>query len=1333
MLPRFFRALIHERRQPGRNVAAAPRSATAPRVEELIVGGGEMGALVRAFDWSNNPLGPIASWPASLRTAVDLVLNSSISLMLIWGPEHIQIYNDSFSQLLGTMGSSALGQNFTIAWAQAFEVIGPPFRSALAGKTALIENQRMWGSRGYLALEETFFTYSYSPVRDESGAIAGLFLSGTETTSRMLSERRTRTLLELSAGGLEAESLEDALQRSARGLAGAAFDVPFALFYRVDEDQRSARLVAHTRLAPGGAASPMLIDLTSEHAWPFARVLASRTSMQLDDIRTRFPDLICGPYPEPIEAARIQCLLPSRHSLGYATPALLVTGMSTRLPLNQDYIGFHELLGTTVSHVAASALARETERQRAEALASIDRAKSVFFSNISHEFRTPITLLLGPLEDELSESATLTEGRRTRLEIAHRNALRLLKLVEALLEFSSFDAGRARAAFEATDLAHFTSELAGMFRTAFERAGLTLNVDCPALAEPVFVDREMWEQVVSNLLGNAFKYTFSGQIRVALRAVEHGVELEVSDSGVGIPAKELPRLFERFHRVRGVRARSHEGAGIGLALVQDVIRLHGGTLRVSSEEGKGSSFVATLRTGSAHLPAEQVVAARVRPSEQRYIEQTLAWLPSESAPSAAADSLVSLSSAPSERGRILWAEDNADLREYVRRLLDKHYDVIAVCNGAEALASLRVSPPDLILTDIMMPELDGIELLRAVRADARTQHIPVILLSARAGHEAAIGGLDAGADDYLVKPFTAREMMARVRTHLALAKMRQELTRELDRKVEERTLELVQADAQLRESEEKFRQLASAVNEVFWICDAQRHQMRYVNPAYERVFLRSCQSLYDEPLSWLDAVHTEDREHVARRMLEPIAAGQGFDEEFRIIWPDGSVRCIRTRAYPIYDASGAVYRVAGESEDITERKHADLARQDLEWQLRQFQKLEALGRLTGGIAHDFNNLLGAILGHAELVGQDLERDHAALDSLAEIRAAGQRAKELVQRLLSFSRPQEQQHEPIQLQPVLEEAVRLMRPALPASVELNLHPAPALPAILGDASLIHQVVLNLTTNAWHALQGRAGRIDIRLEQCRVDTSLHQIQPELTTGAHVKLSVSDTGVGMDASTLARIFEPFFTTKAAGAGTGLGLSVVHGIVRSHGGAILVDSEPGRGSTFHVYLPATAAAAAPALGAKAKPAVPQGNGEQILFIDDEASLVKLAEAHLKRLGYRVEAYSRPAAAVAAFRADPRRFDLVITDYNMPEMSGIEVAQQLFQMPPDALIALVTGYARQVDLERARALGIREIILKPFSIVEFGPVIHRLLSEAATAEPAAHLPGATPGRPSIA
>lgn len=611
-----------------------PERPTAPANDSAFIGGGEMGKLVRAKDWSRTPLGPIASWPPSLRTAVSLVLNSNFPISLAWGPQHIQIYNDGYWPICGDKHPTAMGQDFSECWASAFPVIGDAFRSALAGSAAFLEDQRMFLDRlGYL--EETFFTFSFSPIRDERGAVAGLFHPVTETTGKMVGQRRTRTLRDLTAIGLEAHSVDEALRRTAQALTEATLDVPFVLCYRIDADQRSARLVAQAGLTPGSNASPLRVDLTGEDpAWPLAQVAATGTPSTVSDLRARFPGLIGGPYPEPLASA---CILPiappgHEHPLG-----LMVVGVSTRLPLNEAYTGFHELLTSTVGSVVASALAAEAERRRAEALAEIDRAKTAFFANISHEFRTPLTLMLAPLEDELAERTTpLPEARRARLETAHRNSLRLLKLVNSLLDFSRIEAGRAKASYQATDLAAYTAELASTFRSAIEKAGLTLTVDCPTLPEPVFVDREMWEKAVLNLLSNAFKHTFTGGICVALRWSGAQVELDVTDSGIGISATDLPGLFERFHQVKGARSRTHEGTGIGLSLVQELAKMHGGTVRVASELEKGSTFTVTLKTGRSHLRDEEIATpSALQPSPARgasYVEEALQWIPVAPAP-----------------------------------------------------------------------------------------------------------------------------------------------------------------------------------------------------------------------------------------------------------------------------------------------------------------------------------------------------------------------------------------------------------------------------------------------------------------------------------------------------------------------------------------------------------------------------------------------------------------------------------------------------------------------------------------------------------------------------
>jgi len=425
-------------------------------------------------------------------------------------------------------------------------------------------------------------------------------------------------------------------------------------------------------------------------------------------------------------------------------------------------------------------------------LAELDVAKTTFFSSISHEFRTPLTLILGSLEDELAERARSAPpgDRGERLETAHRNALRLLNLVNELLDFARLEAGRMQAHYQPTDLSELSAELASSFESATESVGLALTIECPPLPEAIYVDRVMWEKIVLNLISNAFKHTLQGGITVRTAWVGGEALLTVEDTGVGIPADELPKIFERFHRVKGAKSRTNEGSGIGLSLVRELVQLHQGTVGVESEPGQGSRFTVTLRAGTAHLPSAHVDASATGAAEDRtraaHVEQALSWVP----PDPDTTVIQVMPELSIMRPRILLADDNVDMRRYISRLLRRRYEVEAVSDGATALAAARENPPDLVLSDVMMPKLDGFGLLKALRAEERTRHLPVILVSARAGDEASVEGMDAGADDYLVKPFSARELLARVRAHLELARQRRELERELERRVEARTADV---------------------------------------------------------------------------------------------------------------------------------------------------------------------------------------------------------------------------------------------------------------------------------------------------------------------------------------------------------------------------------------------------------------------------------------------------------------------------------------------------------------------------------------------------------------
>jgi signal transduction histidine kinase len=672
-------------------------------------------------------------------------------------------------------------------------------------------------------------TYSYSPVTDDSGGVSGVFCACTEDTTRVLGQRRLRTLRELAAATRGSKNTVETCRRAAKALGDNAYDLPFVLLYLLDLTDAQARLVGTAGVTAGAPMAPSTIDLHQEmdDQWPIRRVVESGEVACLDISPHQIGAIPNGPWPVP--PAQV-LMLPLAQAGQHQLAGVLIAGVSPLRPLDDEYRSFFSLVANSVATAIADASAYEAERQRAEALAELDRAKTTFFSNVSHEFRTPITLMLGPLEQVLEAGdGTLVRPLREELTVVHRNGLRLLKLVNTLLDFARLEAGRIEASYEPTDLATVTADLASVFRSATERGGVRLVVDCPPLPENVYIDRDMWEKIVLNLLSNALKFTFEGEIAVRLSWREDHVDLMVCDTGTGIPAHQLSHIFERFHRIRDARARTQEGAGIGLALVQELVHLHGGQITVASEVGVGTTFTVTLPTGMAHLPADRVNADRRLASTavqaDAFVEEALRWLPIAPERDVGVVDHAFLPASLSRpfgpaAPRILVADDNADMCAYLMRLLSPSWEVETVTDGKQALAAIRTRRPDLVLSDVMMPGLDGLALLRTLRAEPGTATIPIILISARAGEEARAEGLKAGADDYLVKPFVARELLARVESHLKLARLRdemqaavrerderlrlareaalQEANAELEERVSERTAELQQAHDELR-------------------------------------------------------------------------------------------------------------------------------------------------------------------------------------------------------------------------------------------------------------------------------------------------------------------------------------------------------------------------------------------------------------------------------------------------------------------------------------------------------------------------------------------------------
>ena len=513
-------------------------------------------------------------------------------LLLWWGPEFCQLYNDAYRPVLGAKHPKSMGQPARECWPEIWHIIGPLIETPFNGGPATWMEDLPLEPNRYGFVEETHFTVAYSPVPDETAprGIGGVLATVHEITEKVIGERRVVILRDLGARATPARSAEEACAISLEALANHAKDVPFALLYLIDADGQRANLAGTASVEPGEEVSPSVISLDTRatgDAWPLIEALRREEIVVVEDLAARFARVPPGPWSNPPHTAVI---VPVRSNKAHQFAALLVAGVSTRLRLDDRYRGFFELMAAQISATIANARAYEEERRRAEALAAIDRAKTAFFSNVSHEFRTPLTLMLAPLEDLLGKSAEEGGENRALLEVAHRNGLRLLRLVNTLLDFSRIEAGRVEASYEPTDLAALTAELVSNFRSACEKAGLGLTVDCLPLADPVYVDRDMWEKIVLNLVSNAFKYTLTGGIGVRLRAAEGAAVLSVTDTGCGIPEHEIPRLFERFHRVEGASGRTHEGTGIGLALVQELVKFHGGTVEVESTYEKGSTF-----------------------------------------------------------------------------------------------------------------------------------------------------------------------------------------------------------------------------------------------------------------------------------------------------------------------------------------------------------------------------------------------------------------------------------------------------------------------------------------------------------------------------------------------------------------------------------------------------------------------------------------------------------------------------------------------------------------------------------------------------------------------
>lgn len=1284
-----------------------------------------MGEATRALDWSSTPLGRADHWPSSLKTIVRMMLDSRYAMWLAWGPELSFFCNDAYRPTLGVK-RNFLGAPASQVWAEIWPEIGPRIRQVLEhGVATWDEGLLLFPTRSGF-VEETYHSFSYSPVHGDDGAVHGMLCVVTEDTARVLSARRLASLSALSSASPVMAGPHQTAKAALLALAENHRDLPFGMLYLIEPDAGFATLAAS--FGHPLAEARVRIDAAGS-LWPLAEVMAKGEAMLVNAPPAGSPAWPASPWKEPIERAMVVPLI--HPGAGAAAFGFLIAGISPHLAFDAEYRRYVLLAATQIAGSVAGARALADAQRQAEALAELDRAKTAFFSNVSHELRTPLTLILGPLRDLLEQGGNAASqgnegphpsfldslgepaaerqvwGRSARreLELIERNAERLLKLVNMLLDFSRIEAGRLEARFIPTALGQLTRELAGVFRSSIEQAGLRFDVQCDDLPGSVDVDADLWEKIVLNLLANAFKFTFTGSIGVSLRAEGDAAVLQVTDTGGGIAAEQLVSIFDRFHRIEGIRARTHEGAGIGLALVAELVKLHHGRIDVASELGQGSTFTVTvpIRQATA-LPSPG--AAITRNSEHASLkpaptpaalnaDQASRAEPPAPTEAAAANTTTHHRTHNRRAAHILVADDNADIRDYLTHLLVAHWNVSTAADGAEALRLMQAQRFDLVLTDVMMPVQDGFSLLAAMRRDPALAEVPVIMLSARAGEEARIEGLARGADEYLVKPFSSRELIARIDAQLSRAEasaLRRQLRVELERRLSTVFENAPVGVALLHGAEHRFDYI-----------NREHSRMLGDRPLLGIPFREALPELVHQGfLELLDKAFVHGTPFIGRSIRTVLhnAAGAPIERYFDVAYQ------------PMQAADGQVTGTAIVAFDVTDLNEA---RREAEAANRTKDEFLAV------LGHELRNPLAPIVTALHLMQmrgiQGFEREHQILE-----RQVGHMVR-LVDDLLDVSRifagKLSLRKAPVSLAHAVSQALEATAPLFEQkrqriSVEM---PQSGLD-VLADSARLTQTVSNLLTNAARFTPA-GGHVRVNVQRIvtngRPNEWPNERPDEHANEASVVLVVEDEGVGMGADELTRIFEMFFQAPQrndrADGGLGLGLAIARSLARQHGGDLTAASDgPGRGSRFTLTLPAWTDAKPPEAPVAATGHSAAAPAQRLLVVDDNRDAAdSLAEA-FRLIGHPTDVAYDPAQALALVREHPPT--LAIVDIGLPAMDGIELTMQLKQIPPLQRLKVIalTGYGLVSDRARSRAAGIDAHVVKPVDVKQLTALVAQLL-----------------------
>lgn len=1247
-------------------------SSPADTDTKFLTAPGELAGRILAFDWASTPLGPVSTWSQSLKTAVSLMLNSPQPMWIGWGKEATFLYNDAYIAVLSMAKHPwALGRPMQEVWSEIWDYCLPLVDKVFQrGEATIGEGVRLFMNRGDF-LEEVYYSFSYSPIRDESGNVAGLFCPNFDTTARHLNTRRLRTLSDLAAKSLVERTVSAACASAMQTLSRNSDDLPFCMLYLADTGD-SAQLLQTSHLYETELIAPATIDLRAPPAG-----IAGQIAHVVCTGETRIVDIghLDG-LPRGLANQRITqaITLPLTVSAQKQPIGAILAAVNPARRLEDDYRAFFDLMAGQVSTAIQNARAAEEEKMRTDMLVEIDRAKTAFFSNVSHEFRTPLTLMLAPINDALHDrAAPLPPAQQERLELMRRNAMRLQKLVNNLLDFSRIQAKRMQAAFQQVDLAMLTSDLASGFRSMIEQAGMQFEVDCPRLTLPTYVDPSMWEKIVLNLLSNAFKFTLEGAIRVQLRAEGTHAVLTVSDTGCGISATELPRLFERFHRIAGAHSRTHEGSGIGLALVQDLVKLHGGDIHAHSVERQGTTFTIRLPFGFAHLDAQQVSHAPSTHTRTElaeiYVTEAGKWTGSTSDMRAEESAGSHLASA--SRARILVVDDNVDMRNYLCRLLQPHWRIDTARDGMQALESVRHHAPDLILSDAMMPQLDGFGLLERLRGDPATRDIPFIMLSARAGEEARVEGLQAGVDEYLVKPFSGTELIVRIASTL----LRRQLHAVENSFAQRLHSILAQAPVAIA--------ITRGPDHVFELANERYMELT----GHRRLIGKRLRDAFPE----LEGHTSFDRMDEVYRTRQSYQ-GNGVEADLRRGSEGRLEKCFFNFVHqPLLDQQGETEGIAIVAYEVTELTNAQRAAESANRAKDEF--LAMLG-------HELRNPLAPIITALQLM--QLRGVTAAEKERGIIERQAKHLVALVDDLLDVSRVTQSK---IQLRKILVETGEVVAKAIETASPLLEEKRHALsidvPAsglrIDADPERLAQVIANLLTNASKYTEPN-GLVQISARR---------------DGGNAVITVSDNGIGISSDMLPIVFDMFVQERQAlnrsRGGLGLGLAIAKSMTVLHGGTIEAHSEgQGRGSTFIVRIPLAAekAAHAPSGPDGAIHPANRGDGLQILIVDDNEDAALLLSDMLQLYGHCTAIAHDGYSALET--AEKMQADVALLDIGLPGMDGYELARRLRRQKPAQNMHLIaiTGYGQQNDQRQARSAGFAGHLVKPIDMQQLDTML---------------------------